>query len=131
MRFLADTHVWLWLLADRRRLDPDLVSALEEREHELVVSTISVLEIAIKWSLGKLRLPQPPATYVPDRIRQSGAEVLDVAQAHALDVATLPLHHRDPFDRTLVAQARIEGLTLLTVDRILGRYEVPVRWADR
>lgn len=81
-------------------------------------------------SLGKLTLPTAPAAYVPDRMRSSGVEALPVTHSHALAVAVLPHHHRDPFDRLLIAQAQLENLTVLTSDRIFSAYDVPVRWSD-
>ena len=90
------------------------------------LSAASAWEIAIKHALGKLPLPEPPAIYVPERMRLSGFEGLAVTHAHALAVADLPPHHRDPFDRILVAQAGVEGLTLVTADAALEPYDVPM-----
>lgn len=124
MKFLLDTHCWLWLQTDRRRLDPDLLETLADPASERYLSAASVWEIAIKYAVGKLPLPEPPAIYVRERMRLSRFEGLAITPAHALAVAVLPPHHRDPFDRVLVAQAQIEGLTLVTADAILERYDV-------
>ncbi|HKS53099.1 MAG TPA: type II toxin-antitoxin system VapC family toxin [Pseudonocardiaceae bacterium] len=97
--------------------------------HELLLSAASSWEMAIKYGLGKLLLPLPPAQYVPDRMRRSGVVTLPVSHTHVLRVADLPVHHRDPFGRMLVAQAQCDSLTLLTADPLLRRYDVPIEWA--
>jgi len=89
-----------------------------------LLSAASSWEIAIKYALGRLTLPDEPARYVPDRMRRSAVDGLAVAHAHALAVATLPPLHRDPFDRLLVAQAQLEGLPIITADPAIRRYEV-------
>lgn len=128
MRFLVDTHCWLWLQTSPDRLAPELVSQLEDPDNELLLSAASSWEIAIKYALGKLPLPEPPVRYVPRRMTASGSRGLAIEHAHSLRVAELPMHHRDPFDRLLVAQAQIEKLTLLTVDRQFEKYDVELRF---
>ena len=124
MKFLLDTHCWLWLQTERSRFDADLLETLAVPETERYLSAASAWEISIKYAVGKLPLPEPPAVYVPQRMRLSGFEGLAINHAHALAAASLPLLHRDPFDRVLVAQARIEGLTLVTADATLEAYDV-------
>ncbi len=125
VKFLVDTHCWLWLQTERRRFDPDLLETLADPATMRYLSAASVWEIAIKYAVGKLPLPEPPAVYVPERMRLSGFAGLAITPAHALAVAALPSHHRDPFDRVLVAQAGVEGLTLVTAHAMLERYDVP------
>jgi PIN domain nuclease of toxin-antitoxin system len=129
VRLLVDTHVWLWLQAEPRRIDDGVLDLLADPGHELLLSAASGWEIAIKYALGKLPLPEPPSAYVPDRMRRSGATGLSVDHRHALGVADLPAHHRDPFDRLLIVQAQLEGLQIVTEDRSFAAYDVPVRWA--
>ena len=129
MRFLVDTHCWLWLQASPERLAPEMLSQLADPDNELLLSAASSWEIAIKFALGKLPLPEPPAVYVPRRMAASGSRGLAVEHAHTLRVADLPTHHRDPFDRLLIAQAQIEKLTIVTVDRQFERYDVDLRFA--
>ena len=124
MKFLLDTHCWLWLQTERSRFDVALLETLADPETDRYLSAASAWEISIKYAVGKLPLPEPPAIYVPQRMRLSGFEGLAITHAHALAVAALPLLHRDPFDRVLVAQARIEGLTLVTADATLEAYDV-------
>lgn len=124
MKFLLDTHCWLWLQTERGRFTSDLLQALGDPATQRYLSAASVWEIAIKYAIGKLPLPEPPAIYVPERMRLSGFGGLAITDKHALAAAALPPHHRDPFDRILVAQARIEGLALVTADAILEAYDV-------
>lgn len=123
MKLLLDTHVWLWLQYQPERLGSSL-AMVEDPQHELLLSAASTWEIAIKWALGKLSLPTPPDDYVPARIASSGVTPLPVEIAHTLDVAALPWHHRDPFDRLLVVQAVAERATLVTADAALRPYDV-------
>ena len=124
MKFLIDTHCWLWLLTEPKRFRIDLVHTLRNPSTQRFLSAASVWEIAVKHSIGKLPLPEPPSTYIPERMRLSKVEGLAITPAHALTAAALPPHHRDPFDRILVAQAQVEGLVLLTADKILKHYDV-------
>jgi PIN domain nuclease of toxin-antitoxin system len=124
--FLLDTHVWLWMLGARDRLRSAVREQLEDAGNELLLSAASSWEIAIKYRLGRLQLPQPPPHYVPDRIRRTGTTPLPVEHEHVLRVAELPDHHRDPFDRLLVAQAQILRVPIITADRQLAAYEVDV-----
>ncbi len=130
MRFLLDTHCWLSLQTSPQRLAPDLLARLADPRNELLLSAASSWEIAIKHGLGKLPLPQPPAIYVPSRMESSGTAGLPIEHAHCLRVADLPKHHRDPFDRLLIAQAQLERLPLVTGDRQLQKYDVEVHLAD-
>lgn len=130
MRILVDTQTWLWMQVDPDRLNDDALELARDPNRELLLSAASSWEIAIKHALGKLTLPVEPAAYVPDRMRSSGITALPVTHSHALAVATLPRHHRDPFDRLLVAQAQLDQLTILTADRVFDPYDVPVRWSD-
>lgn len=121
MRLLLDTHVLLWRMRGRPVLSEDVEQTIRGAD-ELLVSVITFAEIGIKTSVGKLR---PPADLV-GHVLDSGARILGLAPEHGLGVAALPLHHRDPFDRLLIAQARHEGLTVVTADRRFGDYDVPL-----
>jgi PIN domain nuclease of toxin-antitoxin system len=124
VKLLLDTHVFLWLQTAPERLG-DHLPTVEDDRTELWLSAASSWEIAIKYQLGKLPLPEDPARYVPDRMRLVGAQALAVEHAHALAVTGLPHLHRDPFDRLLVAQATLLGLTILTADPAVAQYAVP------
>ncbi|AZO68977.1 MAG: type II toxin-antitoxin system VapC family toxin [Mesorhizobium sp.] len=118
-QYLVDTHILLWVLnADSRLSDHhrDIFLAGED----VVVSAVSVAEIAIKKSLGKVTL----TGNIVEILRSNGIPILSVNELHAARLEHLPLHHRDPFDRLLIAQAQIEGLTLVTADRHFSAYDV-------
>lgn len=99
---------------------------VEDAANELLLSAASSWEISIKYSLGRLSLPEEPVTFVPNRIQATAVSPVAVEHRHALAVSELPLHHRDPFDRLLIAQARVLGVPLATADDRLTRYDLPL-----
>ncbi len=127
MRLLLDTQCWLWLLVAPEKFSAPVREQLIDGETELLLSAASAWEIAIKYALGKLLLPAPPATYVPSRMKSSGTSGLPVEHVHALHVASLPDHHRDPFDRLLIAQAQVEDLAILSADEQFALYDIDLR----
>lgn len=130
MRLLLDTQAWLWMQVSPERFNATALGLISDSATELLLSAASSWEMSIKYALGKLPLPTPPADYVPDRMRTSGVAGIPVTHRHALHVALLSPHHRDPFDRLLISQAQLDGLTILTSDRMFERYDVPVHRAD-
>lgn len=124
MRVLVDTHVWLWMWGEPERLRNEARTVLEDPATELHVSAVSAWEIATKFEAGRLRLPTSAETWLADPRHRRDAIELPIGFAHAIRAATLPPHHRDPFDRMLVAQAQTEGLVLVSADRQLEPYDV-------
>lgn len=127
MRLLVDTHAFLWFVAGDARLSRTARRAMEHDEAEISLSAATVWEMAIKANLGRLTLPAPASDYVADKAR-AGVRMLPVDWSHAAAVERLPFHHRDPFDRMLIAQAQAERLAIVTGDRMFRRYGVPVIW---
>lgn len=123
-RLLVDTHALLWWLTDDSALSATAREALADPSNEPLVSTATVWEIAIKRSLGKLAAPDD----LPDRISKEGFSWLAISAAHAWQVRDLPTHHRDPFDRLLIAQALTEHLPMITTDARFREYGVEIRW---
>jgi PIN domain nuclease of toxin-antitoxin system len=121
VRLLLDTHVVLWQLGGFRTVSPAAREAIEHAS-DLLFSVVSFAEIGVKAAIGKLSVPRD----LRDHVRQSGLSVLPLHADHGLAVAHLPMHHRDPFDRLLVAQARSEQLTIVTADRRIAAYDVPL-----
>ncbi len=121
MRLLLDTQVVLWQLAGAWTASAPARQAIEDAT-ELAFSVVSFAEIGVKTAIGKLVVPQD----LREQIERSGLRILALAPDHGLGVSALPLHHRDPFDRLLISQARYEGLTVLTADRRFADYGVPV-----
>ncbi|HET7035116.1 MAG TPA: type II toxin-antitoxin system VapC family toxin [Thermomicrobiaceae bacterium] len=128
MRYLLDTHAFLWWVMDDRRLSGRVRALIQDPENELLFSAASAWEIAIKARLGRIRLQGDPREVIPQQLVANGFAQLAIETPHALEVATLPLLHRDPFDRLLVAQALLEGLPLLSADPAIAQYDIPVIW---
>jgi PIN domain nuclease of toxin-antitoxin system len=126
MIVLLDTQVWLWATSAPERLGLRARALLVDPTNVLLLSAASSWEIAIKFALGKIKLPEPPETFVPSRMARDGIQALPVEHVHALRVARLRDHHRDPFDRLLVAQALVEDIPLMTADPHLARYGLAV-----
>lgn len=126
MKLLLDTRVLLWSATAPDRLGDDARTAIEDGANEVRVSIISAWEIAIKQSLGKLDLPRPAERWLPDVLRRTGFDIAELDLSAALRVRALPFHHRDPFDRLLVAHAVEHGFTIVTRDDAFERYGVPL-----
>ncbi len=127
MRVLIDTHVFLWLFIEPKRVPQKVVEFLHETAaNDFYLSILSAWEISIKYSVGKLKLPDAPERFVPNRMARAGFHSLPVQMAHALFVHNLPPFHKDPFDRLLISQAQAEGLKILTADPIFSKYNVDI-----
>jgi PIN domain nuclease of toxin-antitoxin system len=128
MKYLLDTSVFLWALAAPDKLNRRAREILSREREELFLSAASAWEISVKFGLGKLELPEPPARCVPAWMRDWGIRALDISHLHALAVSDLPWHHQDPFDRILIVQATMEDMVLLTSDRMFAKYPVKTIW---
>jgi PIN domain nuclease of toxin-antitoxin system len=126
VKLLLDTHLLLWVAANDRRLPPVARALIESRENEPLFSAASLWEIVVKGGLGRDDF-RVNARLLRRALVQNGYSELPITSEHAIAIETLPAIHRDPFDRMLVAQATIEGVTLLTSDRIVARYPGPIR----
>lgn len=130
MKLLLDTQCWLWWFAQPERLSEEVIAHIAAETNDLWFSVASVWEIGIKVAIGKLPLPEPIDRYISSRMLQLGARSLEITATHALQAAALPLHHRDPFDRMLIAQAQLEGMTLVSADAMFRQYsDVSILWA--
>jgi PIN domain nuclease of toxin-antitoxin system len=128
MTVMVDTQTFLWWNTGDTRLSMPARRAISDPANEVIISTVVGWEIAIKAQIGKLPLPDSPDKYVPDRIRRNGFTELPITMVHALAVFSLPLIHRDPFDRILVAQCQVENIPIITADLSIGQYAVSVIW---
>jgi PIN domain nuclease of toxin-antitoxin system len=124
VRLLLDTHAAIWLLSSDARISEDAVDHFAEETNEVLLSATSVFEIAVKRALGKLEAP----TDLVEQMEIVGVRTLPITVEHAAAVEDLPPHHRDPFDRLLVAQATVERAAILSADPALRRYDVNVLW---
>jgi PIN domain nuclease of toxin-antitoxin system len=128
VRILLDTHAVLWFLSGDARLSGAARSAIEDLDNERLCSIASLWEIAIKTSLGKLPLAKDFAVIFPSELLDNDIQLLPISPGHLHRVATLPFHHRDPFDRLLVAQAMMDDLVLVSRDSLLDAYGVQRYW---
>lgn len=126
MRLLLDTHIFLWSISDDDRLSAKARAAITDRSNTVLVSTASTWEIAMKWRAGKLELPLSPEEILSTGVARSNFTIVPMDFGHTLAAANLPSHHRDPFDRMLIAQAILENATLVTLDKKIKRYKVPI-----
>lgn len=128
MKMLLDTHTFLWWITNDPQLSPRARQIMEAADTELFLSAASGWEIAIKSRLGRLKLPADLQSFMAEQLWINAIQVLSIQMAHALHVATLLAHHRDPFDRMLVAQSQIEHLPILSGDPLIAQYGVTVIW---
>lgn len=125
MRLLLDTHVFLWFINKDSRLPPTFRDAIRDEANEVHLSIASTWEAVVKHGLGKLPLPEPPASYLPRKRELHKIASLPIDEGSLTYLAGLPPLHRDPFDRMLVAQSLRHGLTFVTLDGALAAYPIP------
>jgi PIN domain nuclease of toxin-antitoxin system len=128
VRLLLDTHAFLWWIADDQRLSPRAAALIGDGSNEVIVSAASAWEIVVKSRLGRVEVPTPLDRFLTAQLEANAFIPLPIQMRHALGLEALPDLHRDPFDRILVAQAVAEDLTLVSRDRVLSAYPVPVEW---
>lgn len=128
MRYLLDTHTFLWWNMDDAQLSQLAKEIITDGDNEIFLSAATAWEIAIKTARGRLALPEDPTRYVSNRMNLHGFQALPVQIHHAVQVYKLPMHHADPFDRLLIAQSQIESMPLISVDGDIRKYEVEVVW---
>lgn len=124
MKYLLDTNVFLWSCGNTQKLTQEVKEILTSDRSEVYLSAATSWEISIKCALGSLRLPKPPSELIPYALQAWPIRALNITHDHALRAGELPPHHRDPFDRLLIAQAQAEKLTLLTGDHVFEKYKV-------
>ncbi len=130
MKVLLDTHVFLWWIIDDDRISPKAGEIMRSGDNKLFLSVASGWEIAIKSSLGKIKIPGEKhlAPFIHEQIKENGMSILPIHMSHALHVYQLPYYHSDPFDRILIAQAQLEKLPLLSADGQFQQYDIEVSW---
>lgn len=128
MRLLLDTHAFLWFVEGNPQLSARARTLIEDTSNEILLSVASIWEIAIKFSLGKLSLTAPVETFIAQQLQANAITTIDVRTEHAVAVAALPFHHRDPFDRLLIAQAQVEGVPIISADAAFDPYPIQRVW---
>ena len=124
MKILLDTHIFLWMFLNPSRISANVEFLIKDANNEIFLSAISSWEISIKYSVGKLKLPDAPEIYVPERIKRANLQRLEITHEHTLAITNLPPIHKDPFDHLLITQANVENLTLLSADSVFDKYAV-------
>ncbi len=128
MRVLLDTHTFLWWIADSPQLSEVARDIIADERTQPIFSVVSGWEIAIKARVGKLEIPDSPEKFLPEQLSRNDVEILPLYLRHALHMYELPDHHKDPFDRMLVAQSVLEKLPILSADPEIFRYSIEVIW---
>jgi PIN domain nuclease of toxin-antitoxin system len=128
LNLLFDTHAFLWWHGERSRVPKQILELCEQRENAVFLSYASIWEIQIKHHLGKLELKRPLATILEIEQSENDIQLLPITLPHLLSLYNLPHHHRDPFDRLLIAQTQVEGLILISHDSVMSQYPVQVLW---
>jgi len=128
MRVLLDTRAFIWWVTNNSQLSDAARACIADSDNNVFLSTASAWEVVIKVNIGKLVLPEPPKSYIPSRLASNQFESLPIQMNHVLQVTALPNHHRDPFDRILIAQSQVEQMPILTADYLIVQYSVNVIW---
>lgn len=128
MIVLLDTHAFIWWNQGGSSLSPRAREVIEDPDSTVLFSAVSAYEIALKFARGSLELPTDAALYVPERLSRHGFDILPMTLDHALRAGALPMIHKDPFDRVLIAQAQVEAIPIITADPAIGLYDVEVIW---
>ena len=128
MRLLLDTHAFLWFILDQPQLSAKADALISDPTNDVEVSPASYWEIAIKISLGKYSLPEPFEVFMEREIPANHFRILHIQPRHTAAVSTMPFHHRDPFDRMLIAQSLVEHLPIITSDMAMHRYDADLIW---
>ena len=128
MKFLLDTHTFLWWITDSQLLSQTARDIVSDGSSELFWSAASSWEVSIKYKLGRLPLPEVPESFIPTELAKNRVESLPIISEHAFRAGQLPVHHHDPFDRMLVAQALTENMEIISNDRQISLYDVKIAW---
>ena len=127
-RALLDTHSFLWFVTDDPKLSTAAKRVITEGANEPILSTACVWEIAIKVNTGRLPIPAPLETFIPEQLSINRISLLPIELKHLFEIARMPLHHRDPFDRVIIARAIVEGLPVISADPAFDKYPIQRLW---
>jgi PIN domain nuclease of toxin-antitoxin system len=128
MKILLDTQAFLWIISDAPELSKEAKKIFLDQENDLFLSLVSIWEMAIKSSLGKLKLKQPIDKFLPAQLQENSILQLDISFRHVVGVTSLLFHHRDPFDRLIISQAILENLPILSCDEVFDAYNIQRLW---
>ncbi len=128
MKYLLDTHTFLWAIGETEKLSKKVLEIIENTDNEIFTSVVNTWEICIKYSIGKLDLKKDPEKFILDEIREANFQILDIKLSHLFPLTRLPNFHKDPFDRILIAQSQTENIPILSNDPLIKKYKVKAIW---
>ena len=128
MKYLLDTHVFLWFILDNEKISSKALNIISNRNNELFLSAASGWEVAIKAHLGKIQLNNNPEIFIPEHLSANSIKSLPIKMSHMLHTFTLPFHHKDPFDRLIISQAQLEKMSIITADPLFEKYTIKLLW---
>jgi len=128
LKILLDSHCWLWWLFEPEKLSKIAIETISSSQNELYLSVASIWEMGIKFKLGKLNLPVSPEILIPQQMQIDNIFPLFISVDHAITASTLPLYHKDPFDRMLIGQSQLESMIIITNDSVFSSYDVDILW---
>ncbi|NIM12109.1 MAG: PIN domain-containing protein [Candidatus Aminicenantes bacterium] len=128
MKYLLDTHVFLWWIKDSPRLSQNIKDIIKNKKNTLFLSAASIWEMMVKSKLRKLDLPDNPKGFIKEHLNINAVDILNITMEHSFEIYNLPEIHKDPFDRMLVAQAKVDKLTILTSDPYIKQYPIKTYW---
>jgi PIN domain nuclease of toxin-antitoxin system len=127
MIYLIDTHILIWLIIETNKLPKNIFQVLKNKNNKIFISAVSIWEIAIKVSIGKLIFPFELKNIIKE-ISEMNISVLDITSEHLIKVADLPFHHKDPFDRLIISQSIIENIPIISSENIFSKYNIEIFW---
>ena len=128
MKYLLDTHTFLWAIGEPDKLSKKVFEILENTDNEIFTSVVNTWEICIKYSIGKLDLKKDPEKFILEEIQEANFQILNIKLNHLFPLTRFPDFHKDPFDRLLIAQSQTEGMPILSNDPLIKKYKVKVIW---
>lgn len=128
MKILLDTHVFLWLRSDPKQISEKVLTAYYDTQNDIFLSMTSIWEMQIKYQLGKLELKLPLSDLIEEQVLNNGLQILPIETEHIFALETLPFHHKDPFDRLILIQSKLENLKLASADTVFCLYDVNLFW---
>lgn len=128
MKFLLDTHTFLWAIGEPGKLSKKVLEIIENSENEIFTSVVNTWEICIKYSIGKLEIKKDPEKFIREEIQEANFQILEIKLNHLFPLTKLPDFHKDPFDRLLISQSQTENIPILTNDPLIKKYKVKTIW---
>lgn len=128
MKYLIDTHIFLWMISSPEKLSLKVTKIIENKNNILFLSVASCWEVVIKYMIKKLTLPESPDIYIPKQVKENSITFLSIDYRYTLNILNIPEHHKDPFDRIIISQSIIDNIPIISKDSVFDLYDVQVIW---